>query len=94
MGTVQLIPDSVAIPVLANRKTGLSISGTLMVGGSVASRTVVCLSGDGSFLLATTVSAANGTYSFPDLSFDTPLLIIVPGVGSEEPVIHRVIPGP
>lgn len=94
MGQIFLLSTDVHWPIQLKKNATKSISGTVRVNGSVASRNIIFLSGDGMYILGQTVSAADGTYSLPNLAYNTPILILIPGQGSEEPVVHRVTPGP
>jgi hypothetical protein len=90
MATALLLDDDT---LLAARKGSYSVSGTVLSGGSPVARYVLCFSGDGVSLLGTTFSAADGTYSFTGLAYNQPVLVVVPGVGTENPRVHKVTPG-
>lgn len=90
MGVAVILPEDDL--VLVTRKGIYSVSGTVQVSASGVVRLVLCLTLDGA-LLGATFSGTNGSFSFQGLAYNNPVLIVVPGLGTENPRVHRVTPG-
>lgn len=67
------------------------VLGTLTVNGTPSVRTILLLTTYGA-LVASTTSAADGTFSFT-VSMNQPLLMVGVGSDGEQPVAHTVTPG-
>ena len=94
MAVIQLIPSELDEPLQMSRKGIYTISGTVQVDSVAKARNVMLLTEDGVYFLGSTVSnPTTGAYSFTGLAYNTPLLVLVPGVIGETPRIHRVTPG-
>jgi hypothetical protein len=94
MGLIQLIPSTHDEPLQLSRKGIYSVSGTVTVSSGSRERTILCFTGDGAYLIATTTShPTTGAYSFTGLAFNTPVIVLVPGVVGEYPRVSRVTPG-
>ena len=90
MGVAVILPEDNL--VLVTRKGIYSVSGTVQVSSAGVVRLVLCLTIDGA-LLGATFSETDGSFSFQGLAYNNPVLIVVPGLGTENPRVHRVTPG-